>query len=969
MPLVRVEVRNEYRLGMPELYTQTNLEDPKAVLDGVAAAGLVGILRQLGDLAEFAAEVFHGLQEQVLITSSRSHKLVERVHNIESALPPLEKAILGQRSHLHFAYTAGSKWHTRLRTEQNHFIYSDLPCCIMDSYEDCHDPPRLHNLDKFDSGGPGSCFRRYSDPTYFKRSSAGPYEEHLQSIPREKKKKRYSSRYRDVTHTHGTLTMHDERMDYGSSNFKEKASPFQDLSTIDVPQTCEVVPEVDHLTSSDSRNGSPYIECIVRPSHSTQSEDNNVKELSYVSNVNHDSYLDSASHEENFYSSNLAEDSGSMSTYITWDEKLEIIDSTGRPNEPTEIPCANERMDTEVMEDLNSRVVDRIDFHDEQPRPTPVIIGGRHDEIESETDSFMDALNTVESESENDLGCHTKRELKQKSNVNDKDVDEMNKERRLDDKSMNIEFHVPESHMEACGSSNTENHEDVMTSDLIRSTQMAVVSSNILTTDEKLESEEVERNVTNTETVAREAISTYESPKPSWSTSGGQTTVSNPVMFWTNGGLLGLEPSKPPDFGLSAAAGPDHVEETKTNEKQHPRQQNTINGIKSQASGTNLAVPKDDSVNSSRMLEFRNRLLVNGFRKQISLVGNERLASSVKSDVPADTSIQKGHQTVTGIPFREQFGNRTSFISPSSPPLEHMKISFHPIDGFEISKLKLAFPDGNNNNSNMFPSFQLVPEPAMSLHEFDSDSDDDDTFCRSSPYASDDCRSNPSGSNSEQWDDNDSPRIKDRELDDAFGRISSAESVSTSLVNGIRFQQSAFTEDGMQSSQRGLLFDIPNFDSMKASQNEVINDLNEPAQPLPPLPPLPPFEWRGITPNPCVALEKDDGLAEVLTYSLNLTPTEPTLPQRFKPASAKQQPDWENLHVQNEYNRRKAGEEKDDFLQQIRTKARNLRPISQAQPTTPAGPTSIEVTTILEKATSIRQAVGSDDGEDNWSDT
>lgn len=52
MPLVRVEVRNEYRLGMPELYKDVDKEDPKALLDGVAVAGLVGILRQLGDLAE-----------------------------------------------------------------------------------------------------------------------------------------------------------------------------------------------------------------------------------------------------------------------------------------------------------------------------------------------------------------------------------------------------------------------------------------------------------------------------------------------------------------------------------------------------------------------------------------------------------------------------------------------------------------------------------------------------------------------------------------------------------------------------------------------------------------------------------------------------------------------------------------------------------------------------------------------------
>ena len=56
MPLVRFEVRNELRLGLGELYREANHEeDPKAVLDAVAAAALVGILRQLGDLAEFVS--------------------------------------------------------------------------------------------------------------------------------------------------------------------------------------------------------------------------------------------------------------------------------------------------------------------------------------------------------------------------------------------------------------------------------------------------------------------------------------------------------------------------------------------------------------------------------------------------------------------------------------------------------------------------------------------------------------------------------------------------------------------------------------------------------------------------------------------------------------------------------------------------------------------------------------------------
>lgn len=55
MPLVRFEVRNEYGLGGRELYKEADSEEPKAVLDGVAVAGLVGILRQLGDLAELVS--------------------------------------------------------------------------------------------------------------------------------------------------------------------------------------------------------------------------------------------------------------------------------------------------------------------------------------------------------------------------------------------------------------------------------------------------------------------------------------------------------------------------------------------------------------------------------------------------------------------------------------------------------------------------------------------------------------------------------------------------------------------------------------------------------------------------------------------------------------------------------------------------------------------------------------------------
>ena len=52
MPLVSYEIRNEYSLANPDLYRSAGKDDPRALLEGVAMASLVGIIRQLGDLAE-----------------------------------------------------------------------------------------------------------------------------------------------------------------------------------------------------------------------------------------------------------------------------------------------------------------------------------------------------------------------------------------------------------------------------------------------------------------------------------------------------------------------------------------------------------------------------------------------------------------------------------------------------------------------------------------------------------------------------------------------------------------------------------------------------------------------------------------------------------------------------------------------------------------------------------------------------
>lgn len=46
-------------------------------------------------------------------------------------------------------FLSGCEFHPRRKPARNHFIYNDLPHFIMDSYEECRDPPRIHLLDKY----------------------------------------------------------------------------------------------------------------------------------------------------------------------------------------------------------------------------------------------------------------------------------------------------------------------------------------------------------------------------------------------------------------------------------------------------------------------------------------------------------------------------------------------------------------------------------------------------------------------------------------------------------------------------------------------------------------------------------------------------------------------------------------------------------------------------------------------------
>lgn len=1305
MPLVRTTVRNVYGLGTPELYRDADKEDPKTVLDGVAVAGLVGILRQLGDLAEFAAEVFHGLQEQVMVTSSRSNKLVARVQKIESALPPLEKSVLAQRSHLHFAYTAGSNWHAHIRSEQNHFIYNDLPRFIMDSYEECHGPPRLHLLDKFDPGGPGSCLKRYSDPTFFKRASVGSDEEYIDKVLKEKKgqkiKKKRSRRRNGEVSRSASMPNYGSRMQFALRNLDRRPSWVQSFSTYDTTLKSDI----------DSRRGSGLTECVSQPSFSIQPEDGKSETVSSPIKMQHNHSFDYSFLEEksdqayndigNDFSQELTdlvstsvawnlkmqpntqeskgsfdstsklhlnnmlddalpeergevyddiddivseEQAGHCTSSVTWNdktglEKQESRESFSSPSQihPDDLPdCASpdRKGDDEYSDTGNSLTEDQSgrnlfsvalsgkmrtaeveskaifysplqinpsasiedaspdeklwvisdeesnNFPQEQVVPSSPFLTSRvkneqldliiqkydvdeslethqenllldtqeldlatsenieqqssepeaeiiqrsisyesqFDDIESETDNYMDALNTIESESETDLDCQRKRAMQLESSLKTESSLNGTLGNRAKLSDWNLSTPTPET---AAGNS-PEN------SGFGGNTNLASADSDpgAFSSSDKVKCEEIPQNISSgfgellsTPQIVRTTLkpdssigvssskrynileASQEGPLvsnhitssprnpgsalpvvnkiqcgPSDSEKPPPQLLGTPkVKFWTNGGLLGLEPSKPPDGVINSvgqvyeanqnevlvtsrqdpapssekhAGNQDDVQNTsrekagcqnsgqavafsiknissrfsakdldvKLDMSSNLYQQNCTDkplhsslngsGMTSRTVGPvspeslNIAAGQENGKNSSRILELGNRLLTNGFHGKLSLGWNDN-TGSVSSLNTGSNELTNDYQHFVGRTIKDFPGRGSPFTSPSSsPPLGHMKISFQPIDSMETSKLKLRFPDRSNiheSNSEMFPSFQLVPEPSIRLQEVGSDSDDD-TFSRSSPDLSDDYLSHQSDSNSEQWESGNSPNLKDQEVSNSLHRISLTESTSTSFENGRTVHEDLhacsrrhipFAEYSLEDSQSDNLFDLPVLDTQHFSFKHAVDtatsarDFLEPLsgkESTPPPPPLPPMQWQTL----------DDEQDDLHLFSNNchvFDHKEPgsTILHQPKPPPFKQNQVIEAAftlkskshlidttgqqfadHAEND----RGINEKEDFLHQIRAKSFNLRRTVSAKPTGTTGPpASVKVTAILEKANAIRQAVGSDDGEDNWSDT
>ncbi|XP_068653806.1 protein SCAR3-like isoform X2 [Aristolochia californica] len=961
MPLIQFNVRNEFGLGDPDLYRSVNKDDPKAILDGVAVSGLVGILRQLGDLAEFASEVFHELHEQATATADRSHKMIIRVQNIEAALPPLEQAISAQRSHIHFAYTAGSDWHADIRTKRNHFSQSDLPQFIMDSYEECRGPPRLFLLDKFDPAGTGACLKRYSDPSFFGKASAN--SELMKAEKVQKEKKSHNNKRKGSRHKNGYIyraspmsqRYSSDRLQFIPLHTSEQLLTGENTPTLKMRSRSELAHEFttngsktslgyhEHDTSSSSSIGLQEQLFNIRPDSPVASQSTSFDSKTRLENDGHlcstdysmglqgqehrklntaeprvkfvDEHstspdeLNEEHHGQNSPHVSLSEQGALRSTSVAWDEKIEIVKPSNEQSMPEDQGLASECPPTSigllklevVTTSLKNTHHEEIVF-DFENSPNSLSCADHFDEVTSETDNYMDALNTIDSEIETDIECQTKHEVELQHNVSPQGIQNQTSQASGIDSQISESGQISESFD---GETPTPLHISLMKERFQESSYPH--HGEILT---HIEQPHPTRLGSNLDNVVDAGLSSKSEPFDTFPINGfefldnGPCTGSKipdtkdnkvvphlaqlhkspgisdilPVQIWTNGGLLGLEPSKPPDFSVSNVQKQNSqfsvTGYSETNSKKC--EESSPSGISNNKSAAG-ELDQNNVETSSSMSSLTSRFLRSAsWRKASVPVHSTTEPCNVEDNKPmkfpeGPHSVDQ-HKRPNGFyndlceaTFKDRLLPDLFQFGSHSPPLEHMRISFHPMNG-ETNKLKLEFPDATHFRESsqdvIFPSFQLLPESSNRLQDTGFVSDDD-MFCRSSPYLSDDPRSPHSDSNSEHWESGEMNGNGDHELYDALRRVSSSSSITSTLGPDEERNPSTCqacevsnlnAENGMKSAGTVASWGFSGFDAVSSLMCQLAGDGSNvkdtldtaficPIE-LPPPPPLPPLQWR-----------------------------------------------------------------------------------------------------------------------------
>ncbi|PKA58933.1 SCAR-like protein 2 [Apostasia shenzhenica] len=1013
-------------------------------------------------------------------TAARGHRMLTRMKQIESTLPFVEDAIHVKRSFIDFAYEtgmasisffshllkfnlallksgidndialegqisdgslsiSGCHWHTDISSMENPVSCWDLPQFMIDSYEECRGPPRLFLLDKYDRAGSGACLKRYSDPGYFRKAWEAKEPDKAVLIQREKKNQEIknslgsSAQFLSVNNDGQSFTT--ENSSISETRFEPDAlnlSPLLKLKrSKQIPEACpSAMPDdLEHDLSSISNLG--------------KNQEGSVQNEEIVFSVDDDSHDDF-----------MLRKSTSRSPSVIWDEKSEILkdecyevyDDTVLNRDQGAEPFLSNSKSLEVCKEPaqpgslgRAKKISIVAVS-----PASLCGQKRLDEVTSDADNYLDALNTLESEGESESDCQTKVEVHSRFSIGPYESDSgVAKVPQADG------YSGAESPTALSGSAVKLVLPEDSNFDVLKtlehklpkqvvgfSTKSCYIGNqfqkcNVLDRSRSKKADGDQSSFYNDPTLetmrnneTAEAIPYFEVP----------SLVNVPShALWTNGNLLGLEPSKPPAISLSSGARESSqlnclnygFKQEKANGTNRQLSEQLISEVKAQETCEILISTDQRTFNSDQLNSRRNtieeinlkhslpcldhqlegipsndycqeqsevsplsvregaqtasssistnridqmhypdanafdtvaescctshvasqwmesakntvgmsaysglahKFLVHGLQRKPSV---NHLSDSVLFEQMDVTSQSQGKSPVhkhrkrsNGVSlqaFYEQsfIGKancgslkRLNSSSPpfenSSPPMEYMKISFHPMNSLATSSWKPEFPDCNVKeliDGMALPSFQVLSGCTHLVQDGNPESDDD-TFCRSYPYSSEDLLSLQSDSNSELWEQDDMCGSNVNEQPDDLRRISSlTASISSSRV----FEQNHVdqvglkdycTENDLVSFQSGHFIDIPDLDSFalfrghrKKIDSLSINSENFkklPPTEQPPPPPLPPIQWRKLKPSNEVLEERDSDAGKFVDHFEGLNGQTP--PTSLESEKGKQRP-------------------------------------------------------------------------------
>ncbi|PKA66563.1 SCAR-like protein 2 [Apostasia shenzhenica] len=253
---------------------------------------------------------------------------------------------------------SGCEWHANVRISGSHLVGSNMPSFMVDSYEEGHDPPRLHLLDKFDSAGAGACLNRYSDPSYFRTvtcSESAKVEIAHSEMKVQRKKKQRSRKKNRLVH-HSMDTTHERSMvsslQFASLFADELSFSVEDAPMSDAISKSEITIENYFNPYKRSRgSGMHDTHCISKELHDIMSasetetklfddsicikcDDTSARKEETKQRDDSISIQNNEVHGIDYLQQDpLYQESVPSSSFVIWDEKIEILKPANK------VPC------------------------------------------------------------------------------------------------------------------------------------------------------------------------------------------------------------------------------------------------------------------------------------------------------------------------------------------------------------------------------------------------------------------------------------------------------------------------------------------------------------------------------------------------------------------------------------------------------------------------------------------------------